>query len=168
MVIIHFNGLDMFLVGELNEKIHAKVAKAFDIPEEDLVFTASDSFVFFKGHEQTSFNLMIKVDAPVKYKQYEKKVADLLLEESKNYAVHARLLFSYYQEGNYYERVDAKYPEFIETNAEAAISEDNYDRDREYSEDEIYLGNVFEDDAQEKEEDEGVKPFVLNDFFKKK
>jgi len=172
MFIINFYGLDMFLVGEFNEKVHSKIAKLYQIPDEDLIFSASDSYVFYKGHEQTSFNLLIKVDCPVKYKQFEEKVKKYLLEESKNYSVHTRLLFAYYQEGNYYERIDTNYPEYVSTSTEATFDEDSYDQDKEYSEDEIYLGNVFEEtgnvDDEEEDKDEGpAQPFNLNDFFKK-
>jgi hypothetical protein len=170
MIIMHFNGLDMYLVGELNEKIHSKVAKTYGVSEEELVFSASDSFVFFKGHEQTSFNLVIKVECPVKYKQFEEKVAELLLEETKNYSVHTRLLFNYYQESNYYERINENYPEYIVADTDVTLDEDEYDEDKEYSDDEIYLGNVFKDNSKldgEDNNDEPRKPFVLNDFFKK-
>jgi hypothetical protein len=167
MIIMHFNGLDMFLVGELNEKIHSKVARAYEVADEELVFSASDSYVFFKGHEQTSFNLVIKVECPVKYKVYEEKIAELLLEETKNYSVHTRLLFTYYQEGNYYERINSNYPEFIQANAEAAVEDSEYDSEGEYSEEDIYLGDAFEGKNLEGKDDEPQKPFVLNDYFKK-
>lgn len=169
MVIIHFYGLDMFLVGELNEKIHSKVAKVFNVDEEDVIFSASDSFVYFKGHEQTSFNLVIKVESPVKYKQFEKEVASLLLEETKDFSVHTRLLFNYYQENNYYERLNDNYPEYIVSDVEATIDEPEYDEDKEYNDEDIYLGNVFEDMnfKEEEENEKSEKPFTLNDFFKK-
>lgn len=168
MIIIHFYGLDMFLVGELNEKIHSKVAKVFNVAEEDVIFSASDSFVFYKGHEQTSFNLFIKVECPVRDKQYEKEVADLLLGETKDYSVHTRILFSYYQENNYYERINEEYPEYIVGGND--VEDTEYDETKEYGEDDIYLGNVFDGqnlDAEEREDDQPIKPFNLNDFFKK-
>ena len=63
MVIVNFSGLDIFLVGELNKAVHEKVAAAYGLDDEDVIFQASDSFIFYKGTEQTSFNLLIKISA---------------------------------------------------------------------------------------------------------
>ena len=78
MVIVNFSGLDVFLVGELNKAVHSKVAAAYGLDDEDVIFQASDSFIFFKGTEQTSFNLLIKVDAPEEYVDSEEMVASIL------------------------------------------------------------------------------------------
>ncbi len=162
MVIINFYSLDFELVGKLNEKIHEKVANAFGIKNEDLIFQASDSFVFYKGHEQTSYNAYIKVEAPVELSLEEEKVAAILMEETKDYSMHVRILFTYFDESHYYERVTRQYPEFITTSIETKIDED-YDEDGEYTEDEIYTGNIFvengvvDDDDTPSSMDEAMK-----------
>lgn len=163
MVIVNFSGLDIFLVGELNKEIHSRIASAYGIDDEDVIFQASDSFLFYKGSEQTSFNLLIKVDAPEDYIDSEETVASILMEASKNYSVHVRILFSYYEDGHYYERINKDYPEYIIDNQEVEVDDSEYDEDNEYSEEELYTGNVFED-----LEDEDEKPVTLNDFFKRK
>ena len=163
MVIVNFSGLDIFLVGELNKEIHSRIASAYGIDDEDVIFQASDSFLFYKGSEQTSFNLLIKVDAPEDYIDSEEMVASILMEASKNYSVHVRILFSYYEDGHYYERINKDYPEYIIDNQEVEVDDSEYDEDNEYSEEELYTGNVFED-----LEDEDEKPVTLNDFFKRK
>lgn len=166
MIFINFTGLDMFLIGELNGKCHSKVAKAFGVSEDDLLFTASDSFVFYKGHEQTSFNLVIKVDAPNRYLKCEKEVSDVLFEACKEYSIHVRLLFSYYNESSYYESIDKKYCEFLEEEQDVVMDESNYDQDRDdYSDEDIYLGNVFEDNGFK--EDDEAKPLSIDDLFKR-
>ena len=163
MVIVNFSGLDIFLVGELNKEIHSRIASAYGIDDEDVIFQASDSFLFYKGSEQTSFNLLIKVDAPEDYIDSEETVASILMDASKNYSVHVRILFSYYEDGHYYERINKDYPEYIIDNQEVEVDDSEYDEDNEYSEEELYTGNVFED-----LEDEDEKPVTLNDFFKRK
>ena len=163
MVIVNFSGLDIFLVGELNKEIHSRIASAYGIDDEDVIFQASDSFLFYKGSEQTSFNLLIKVDAPEDYIDSEETVASILMEASKNYSVHVRILFSYYDDTHYYERINKDYPEYIIDNQEVEVDDSEYDEDNEYSEEELYTGNVFED-----LEDEDEKPVTLNDFFKRK
>ena len=49
MVIVNFSGLDIFLVGELNKEIHSRIASAYGIDDEDVIFQASDSFLFYKA-----------------------------------------------------------------------------------------------------------------------
>ena len=163
MVIVNFSGLDIFLVGDLNKAVHSKVAAAYGLDDEDVIFKASDSFIFYKGTEQTSFNLLIKIDAPEEYVDSEEMVASILMEASKNYSVHVRILFSYYDPTHYYERVNKDYPEYIEENQEVDIDDSEYNDEEEYDEESLYTGNVFKDLDEEDD-----KPVTLNDFFKRK
>lgn len=163
MVIINFSGLDIFLVGELNRKIHSRIAASYGLDDEDVIFQAADSFLFYKGSEQTSFNLLIKVEAPEDYEDVEETVASILMEASKDYSVHVRILFSYYDPTHYYERVNKDYPEYIEESPEVEVDDSDYDQEGEYSDDDIYTGNMFEDMEEEDE-----TPVTLNDFFKRK
>ena len=163
MVIVNFSGLDIFLVGELNKAVHSKVAAAYGLDDEDVIFQASDSFILYKGTEQTSFNLLIKIDAPEEYVDSEEMVASILMEASKNYSVHARILFNYYDPSHYYERVNKDYPEYIEENQEVDIDDSEYNDEEEYDEESLYTGNVFKDLDEEDD-----RPVTLNDFFKRK
>ena len=163
MVILKFSGLDMFLVGELGKEIHSKIAASYGLDDEDVILQASDSFLFHKGVEQTSFNLLVEVVAPEDYIDSEEMVASILMEASKNYSVHVRILFSYYDPTHYYERVNKDYPEYITEMQDVEIDESEYNEESEYDEDSLYTGNMFED--MEEEED---RPVTLNDFFKRK
>lgn len=163
MVIVNFSGLDMFLVGELNKKIHSRIAACYGLDDEDVIFQAPDSFIFYKGSEQTSFNLLIKVDAPEEYEDVEETVASILIEASREYSVHVRILFNYYDPIHYYESINNNYPEYIQNTPEIDVDESDYDEDGEYSDDDIYTGNMFEDLEEDEE-----SPVTLNDFFKRK
>ena len=90
-------------------------------------------------------------------------VASILMEASKNYSVHVRILFSYYDPTHYYERVNKDYPEYIEENQEVDIDDSEYNDEEEYDEESLYTGNVFKDLDEEDD-----KPVTLNDFFKRK
>ena len=163
MVFIKFSGLDMFLVGELTKKIHSKIAASYGLDDEDVIFQASDSFLFHKGVDQTSFNLLVEIVAPEDYVDSEEMVASILMESSKNYSVHVRILFSYYDSTHYYERVNKDYPEYITEMQEVEVDESEYDEELEYDEEDLYTGNMFED-IEEKDD----RPVTLNDFFKRK
>ncbi|MDD6302089.1 MAG: hypothetical protein PUA56_02095 [Bacillales bacterium] len=166
MIIVNFTGLDLFLIGELNEKCHSNVAKAFNVKDEDLIFTASDSFVFYKGHEQTSFNLVIRIDAPRKYFPYENDVKKVLFEACKDYSIHVRLYFSYFDENSYYESINKSYVEFLESSHDVGIDDSNYNENREdYDEDDIYLGNIFEDNGID-DDNNDIGPTNFDDILK--
>ena len=89
MVIISYTGLDLFLIGELNAKIHSQVSNLLETSEEEVVFSSYDSFVYYKGHEQTSIQLIIKVEMDEKYRPFQKQLAELLLKSSEEYSIHA-------------------------------------------------------------------------------
>ena len=172
MVIISYTGLDLYLVGELNAKIHNKVSKILGIPDEDIVFTSFDSFVYYKGHEQTSINLMIKVEMDEKYSAAQEELAKLLMETSKEYSLHSFVYFSYFKEENSYLSVNSSYPRYLTSENEKG--EDDYDEEKEYNDQEIYTGNIFkgtkldEEEEEEKSEDEEeASPISFNNLFHK-
>ena len=140
MVIISYTGLYLYLVGELNAKIHSQVSKILNIDEEEVVFTSYDSFVFYKGHEQTSINLLIKVEMDEKLKVHQKELADYLLKTSKDYSLHAFVYFNYFKD-------------------------EDYDENISYSEEEIYTGNIFKDFGFKDDEDD--EPNSFDDLTKK-
>lgn len=152
MINITYYGLDIYLIGELNAKIHSQVAKLFEVDDEEVVFTGIDSFVFYKGHEQTSINLMIKVELEEKYRKYQDEVAKFLLETSKEYSIHAHVFFNYYYSKDSYLSVNEEYPRYLTNENES--SEEDYDENKDYSEDDLFTGNIFEG-FEEDDEDEG-------------
>lgn len=162
MVILNFSGLDMFLVGELNKKIHSQIANAYGVEDEDVIFQAADSFIFYKGVEQTSFNLLVKIDAPEELVDCEELVVGILLEACKEYSVHTRVLFSYYDPNHYYEKINNDYPEYIDESPEIELNESEYDEESDYSEDDLYTGNMFED------LDNDDEPVSLNDLINRR
>ena len=163
MVIISYTGLDLYLVGELNAKIHSQVSKILNIDEEEVVFTSYDSFVFYKGHEQTSINLLIKVEMDEKLKVHQKELADYLLKTSKDYSLHAFVYFNYFKDENSYLSVNEDHPRYL--TAQNEKQEEDYDENISYSEEEIYTGNIFKDFGFKDDEDD--EPNSFDDLTKK-
>ena len=170
MVIISYTGLDLYLVGELNAKIHNKVSKILGIPDEDIVFTSFDSFVYYKGHEQTSINLMIKVEMDEALHIHQEALAKLLMETSKEYSLHSFVYFSYFKEENTYLSINEDYPRYL--TGENEKGEDDYDEEKDYNDEDIYTGNIFENTALDEDEDkepevEDEGPISFNSLFHK-
>ena len=150
MINITYCGLDIYLIGELNAKIHSQVAKIFKVDDVEVVFTGIDSFVFYKGHEQTSINLMIRVDLDENYREYQEEAAKFLLETSKEYSIHAHIIFNYYNSKDAYSSINEDYPRYLTNENES--SEEDYDEDKDYSEDDLFTGNIFEGFEEDEEE----------------
>lgn len=157
MVIISYTGLDLYLVGELNGKIHSKVAEILHVDADEVVFSSFDSFVFYKGHEQTSINLLIKVEMDHSLKIYQQSLAEFLLESSKEYSLHAYVYFSYFEKANSYLSINKDYPRYLTSQNER--SDEDYDENAEYNEQEIYTGNIFKDFEEHDEEENDDNSF---------
>lgn len=152
MINILISGMDIYFAGELDKLVHKKVASIYRISEDDLLLTANDSFVYHNGVEQTSFQLLIKVEAPQEFKKHQEEIQEYLLEATKQYAVHSTIYFVYYDGENCYKRIDPEYPLFLTENNVVEIDED-VDEEIE----ELYEGDIFEEVAKAHldEEDEG-------------
>lgn len=143
MITLTFYGLDQFVVGRISGEISDKVAKLFEIDEDEVDFIAPENMVFHKGVEQTSWNTKVIVHAPEKYKdlKIQRQVAELLLEEVSIYSINVAVEFSYYDLGMYYTKFNDEYPRFI--------TEDNIvniEEDEEFDEEgdgDIYNGDIF-------------------------
>ena len=147
MVNISFIGLDLFLVGELDKKYHQLICAQFGISSADLLVSSFDSFVYNEGHEQTSFNLLIRVECDRKFAQKEEKIAQTLLKISEEFSIHAQVYFIYFDGKSVYSRINPSYPRFIESSIEEE-GEVPYDENQE-----IYTGNMFEKFDEEHLED---------------
>ena len=77
MITIIFYGLDQFVVGQLSKQMTPGLAKLYEVNEDQINFVAPNDMVFHKGVEQTSWNLLIHVHAPMKVSVLQ----DLVLEE---------------------------------------------------------------------------------------
>lgn len=164
MINVSFIGMDLYQVGEVSAKLHTKVAKAFGVNEEEVVFSAFDSFVYYKGHEQTSINLYVKIDAEEKFASKQKAVAELLLEELTQVAIHITVYFNYIKEANVYQKVNDEYPRFLTfENAKPVNDEGEYEDDDNV---EVYTGDIFSKFKKDLEEDE-ERPLSFDELTKR-
>lgn len=170
MITISFLGLDQFVVGHYSKDHTKALASLFETSEDDINFYAPNSMVFHNGAEQTSWNLIVVVKAPIKFKPFEKNVAKYLLDTLSLFSINIELEFEYYDSSSRYEKINKDYPRYIK---EENIKEVDvtFDHDEDECEDEqcschhhdedepnpadradldyddpnqIYLGNAFE------------------------
>lgn len=157
MITISFLGLDQFVVGRYSKENSANIASLFETDEALLNFYAPSAMVFHHGVEQTSWNTIVIVRAPVKYKPLEAKVADYLLKTISSFSINIELEFEYFEQSSHYEHINDSYPRYIASdnivNTEDEPEDDDCcdeadPRDRADLDpndpNQIYLGNAFE------------------------
>ena len=145
MITITIYGLDQFVVGNLSRELTPLVAKLYEVDEDEVNFIAPQAMVFHKGVEQTSWNILIKVNAPKKVSVLEDQMSQLMLHGIGEVAIHVAVEFYYYSQENRYTKINDNYPRFIADDNLVDI-EDEYPDDIEEGEedDEIFTGDIFE------------------------
>jgi hypothetical protein len=146
MITLIFYGLDQFVVGRLSRELTPLIAKLYEVEEDEVIFIAPNNMIFHKGTEQTSWNLLIHVHAPMKVSVLQNMMADLLLNGIGEVAIHKTVEFYYYSQDNRFQKINENYPRFItEDNLVDVDAEHDDDEDLEEGEgdDQIYTGDVF-------------------------
>ena len=145
MITIKVYGLDQFVVGRFSREITAQLAKLYEVHEDDINFVAPENMVFHNGVEQTSWNIIVHVNAPKKVLVLQDQVARLILESIGDVAINKSLEFYYYSEDNRYSKINENYPRFIATDNLVDIAEEDYeDMEEGEGEDEIFTGDIFQ------------------------
>lgn len=148
MITLIFYGLDQFVVGRLSRELTPLIAKLYEVEEDEIIFIAPNNMIFHKGTEQTSWNLLIHVHAPMKVSVLQNMMADLLLNGIGEVAIHKTVEFYYYSQDNRFQKINENYPRFItEDNLVDVDAEHDDDEELEEGEgdDQIYTGDVFKD-----------------------
>jgi hypothetical protein len=106
-------GLDVFNVSLISKKIHRQVVELYNCQDNELIIYGSEGFIFVHGIDQSSWDLLVRVVAPNKYKEKEKEMATFLLNYLQKIVIHRTVEFIYYDEKNRYQVIDKDYPRFI-------------------------------------------------------
>ena len=145
MITVMMYGLDQFLVGDLSISLGKDLAKLYEVEEDDINFVAPNDMIFHKGVEQTSWRVLVEVNAPKKLEVLQDQAIDVILHHVKQISIHVELIFKYYLQDNHYLYINEDYPLYMEESPEVDIQAE-YPEDLEEGEgeDEIYTGDIFE------------------------
>ncbi len=150
MITIHILGLDQYVVGHYSKENTANLAQLYESDPELLNFHAPNTMVFHEGVEQTSWNTIVIVRAPKKYKVVEAQVADYLLKTLNEFSMNLEIEFEYFEEDSRYEYINGKYPRYIgEDNVH--VHEFNFDGEEG---EEVPLEHIHDHDHAHEEEEE--------------
>ena len=145
MITVTIYGLDQFVVGRLSREMTPNLAKLYELSEDEILFVAPESMVFHKGVEQTSWNVIIHVNAPKRVSVLQDQVAELILESIGDVAINKVVEFYYYSEDNRYSKLNESYPRFIDSDNLVDIAEEDYeDMEEGEGENEIFTGDIFQ------------------------
>ncbi len=144
MITITIYGLDQFVVGNLSRELTPLVAKLYEVSEDDVIFLAPQTMVFHKGTEQTSWNILIHVNAPKKVSVLQDQMAELMLHGIGDVAINVAVEFYYYSQDDRYEKINESYPRWLSDENLVSV-DDEYPEDLEEGEeeDQIYTGDIF-------------------------
>lgn len=162
MITIQILGLDQFVVGRYSRENSDGLALAFGCPVSDVSFYAPNAMMFHNGVEQTSWNTLVIVLAPLGMKPKEKAVAEYLTKSLSLFSINVEVVFRYFDEASHYQSINEQYPRFITADEirddsasmefgdmpdlmEGEEAEDDADDPTLSKEDgDVYLGNAFE------------------------
>ncbi len=153
MITIQILGLDQFVIGRYSRENTGNLAQLFHCGEDDISFYAPNSMMFHNGVEQTSWNILVVVLAPSRFKNVEKEVADYIGKSLGLFAINMNVVFNYFEEENLHVYRNPDYPLFI-----------SHDEIRE-QEITMQFGEMPEDDEIEESEEERVSGSAQADVF---
>ena len=146
MISLIVYGLDQFVVGKLSREMTSALADLYECDREEILFIAPENMIFHNGVEQTSWNALVKVDAPKKVSVLQEDAARLIMNMVKGPTIHVQVVFNYFSQDNFYENLNDDYPRYIENENLVNFDED-YDENIEEGEgdDQIFTGDIFKD-----------------------
>ena len=144
MITVTFYGLDQFVVGNLSRELTPLVAKLYEVSEDDVIFLAPQDMVFHKGTEQTSWNILVRVNAPKKVSVLQDQMAELMMQGIGEVAIHVAVEFYYYSQDDRYQKINESYPRFLSDENLVSV-DDEYPENLEEGEeeDQVYTGDIF-------------------------
>lgn len=142
MVTITVIGLDPYMVRQISKDLSEKLADIYECSVDDINFYSPECLYIHNGVEQNTWNILVKVNAPLKVKVMQNDAAKIIHDFIKAACINMAIEFYYYSQDDRYEFIDDTQPRFMTEENSVEI-----DSDVEYEEtdEEPYLGNVFED-----------------------
>ena len=151
MITVSILGLDPYLVRQISKDLTPRLSDIYECHKDDVDFYAPECLFIHDGVEQNTWNVLVRVHAPLKVKVMEKEVARIIHEFMKDACINLAIEFYYYSQDNRYEFIDPTHPRFmteensVEIDQDDSLEEDLRDERDDEDYEEPYLGNVFED-----------------------
>ena len=145
MITITIFGIDPYLTRQISKAMSPKLAQVYECKKDDIDFFAPEGLFVHDGVEQNTWNILLRVNAPLKVKVMEKQAVRVIEEYIRDACVQFSIEFYYYSQDNRYEFIDETTPRFMQED-NIAYNEDEEEKDEEeeeIEEEEPYLGDAF-------------------------
>ncbi len=162
MITVSIIGLDQFVIADYSAEVTSRLANIYEIDESEILFIAPQAMVIHNGVDQTSFNVIVKVEASREFEVFEKLVYKFIVETLKKYVIHMHVKFIYHDEDNSYDFINDDYPLYITDSNTVNVDDDYSEEDIEN----VYTGNIFEnleEKIEEKRREQGYDEFKIDD-----
>jgi hypothetical protein len=154
VITITILGIDPYLLRQISANCTDKLADIYECKVDDIDFFAPEGLLVHNGVEQNTWNLLIRVHAPLKVKVMEDQAVKILHQFIKEACVNMSIEFYYYSQDSRYEFLSDDHPRFM--TEENTIVEDKEEFEQEEGE-EPYLGDIFSEFNGEVEKEEKKK-----------
>ena len=149
MILITIYGLDRFVVGRLSRELSRNLAQAYEVSEDEFLFVGTENMVFHQGYEQTSWNVILKIEAPENLHDLEETAKEVLLDGLKPYAINVSLLFSYFHKEHSHLEENKDYPRFISGENVVEVEDEEYEYDDDEEDEEHHHHHHDDEDDEE-------------------
>lgn len=144
MILLHIYGLDQFVVGDASKELTKPIADLYEVEEDDVNFIATNNMVFHKGVEQTSWHILVEVEAPFGNEDAQDQLVELINNALGEVAINIEYIFKYYSIENHKLMLNEDYPRYLSEDNMVIFEEQNLEDLVEGEEDdEIYTGDIF-------------------------
>lgn len=140
MITITILGIDPYLLRQISAVATAKLADIYECKKDDIDFFAPEGLLVHDGVEQNTWNVLVRVHAPLKVKVMEDQAVKIIHQFIKDACVNMSVEFYYYSQDNHYDFFSKDHPRFM--TEENMIVEDDEEFEEETGE-EPYLGDIF-------------------------
>lgn len=169
MITIIALGVDPFILRQVSKDVTPKLASIYECDKDEISFFAPDGLLVHDGVEQNTWNAFIKVIAPKKVSVLEELATKVIVQYFQDVSVHLEIVYEYFSEDNYHVFIREDHPRFMteensyyEYEDEECDDEECEHHEHEHhhhheEDEEVYLGDIFEDFNKQVEEEEKKK-----------
>lgn len=150
MIIVKMLGVDADLAPSLIRDVHNQVAQAFETEPEEVLFYVPSSTLYFRGVDQTSYQIDIEIEASKKYLPIQESIAKAVIGIFKESHVHVRVVFTYFDKENEFNYVNEDYPRYMTEENMAHFEAIDSEEEGEAP----YMGDAFKDYGERVEQKE--------------
>lgn len=143
MITLTFYGLNMLALGDLSGILLTRLASKLKVDETSITIRAVESMIFYKGIDQTTWEVMVDIRLLESMKEYESSIVTLLHDVLKEQTIHVTCDFIYVSSASRIQVISKDYPRYISDDNQVLVGHTHENTK------DVFTGNIFQN-VQEK------------------